>query len=74
MGCKHGIDGACTRCGDERELEALRADAGRYRWLRDSAAAFVVRPLADRPGGEWDAAIDAAMSPHPAPVSAERKS
>lgn len=47
------------------ELEAMRKDAERYRWLRDAAAAFVVRPFADKPGAEWDAAIDAAMKDKP---------
>jgi hypothetical protein len=44
-----------------KECDALRKDAERYRWLRDEAPAFVVRPFADKPGSEWDALIDAEM-------------
>ena len=56
----------------ERESELLREDAERYRWLRDTGAAFTVRAVGDagdecsvvaidRPALGLDAAIDAAM-------------
>ncbi len=47
------------------ELEALRADAERYRWLRDGCddkLSEATRIAADCYGMEWDAAIDAARA------------
>lgn len=44
-----------------RAAKRAGKDAERYRWLRDLAPAFVVRPFADKPGAEWDALIDAEM-------------
>jgi type II secretory pathway pseudopilin PulG len=55
----------------QKELEAARKDAERYRWLRDDAAnqsdswAIGVYPADERcivTGAELDAAIDAALS------------
>lgn len=47
------------------EVEALKADAGRYRWLREGCndKASVATRIATRFWGmEWDAAIDAARA------------
>lgn len=45
------------------ENEALRKDAERYRWLRDPAAAIVVRDARSHMRGVYmDAQIDAAMA------------
>ena len=45
------------------ENEALRKDAERYRWLRDPAAAIVVRDTRSHMRGVYmDAQIDAAMA------------
>jgi len=47
------------------ELEALRKDAGRYRWLRSKPdGREAARIVNDTPHG-MDAAIDAAMKEHP---------
>ena len=36
--CEHGgLRRACRICELEAEVEALRADAERYRWLRDTS-------------------------------------
>lgn len=54
-------DGGTPVCAEiialRAEVEALRADAERYRWLRDSAEGNQIAGLFRR---EWDAAIDAA--------------
>jgi len=50
------------------ELEALRKDAERYRWLRngcDDKGSPATRIAANCYGMEWDAAIDAAMGEKP---------
>ena len=61
----HSCSHRCTRpeCMDARaaEIESLRADAARYRWLRDNAGpwhAWSVQRLGVK---DMDAAIDAAM-------------
>lgn len=57
--------GTCWNCVADKnaEIEALRADAARYRWLRDTGDA-TWRPFGVREGysgAQADAAIDAAM-------------
>lgn len=50
----------------EAELEALRKDAERYRWLREQCSHKGTegsRIAANEYGMDWDAAIDAAMAP-----------
>jgi len=86
MGCRHGIAGACTECGDQArlaalraEVEALRKDAERYRWLavRMLAADFdytgerIQALVFEMPDGfqasaDCGATIDAAMLMAPA--------
>ena len=47
------------------EVEALRKDAERYRWLRDGCnhkRSEATRIAVNLYGMEWDAAIDAAMA------------
>lgn len=44
--------------GDDAEIEALRADAERYRWLRDKDDSTFDTGMNAR---HWDAAIDAAL-------------
>jgi len=47
-----------------REIEGLRADAARYRWLRhgcDERWSRATHIAANYYGSEWDATIDAAM-------------
>lgn len=41
------------------------ANSRRYRWLRDMAPAYFVRPLVVQTPDLWDAAIDAAMKERP---------
>lgn len=46
------------------EVEAMREDADRYRWLRDveegSVAWIAASCIVESPTNEWDSAIDAA--------------
>lgn len=44
------------------EVERLRADAERYRWLRDCPGGLTIRAAAARTPGAFDAAIDAARA------------
>ena len=44
------------------EVERLRKDAERYRWLRDSQPEIVDATLMDREPHQWDSAIDAAIA------------
>lgn len=44
------------------ELDALRKDAERYRWLRDKARTAHAVSVIQRMPGEMNAAIDAAMA------------
>ncbi len=48
---------------DAEQIEALRKDAERYRWLRDTPwPREVERAVMLHANASWDAAIDAAMS------------
>ena len=52
----------------DAQIEAMRKDAARYRWLRNQATdGFMGTPRygslnCDEPESEWDAWIDSAMS------------
>lgn len=69
---KAALDAVALSCEKEREADALRVDAERYRWLRNDAMTGTKHDpavLKDGPtdccdfmfGDELDAAIDAAM-------------
>ena len=61
---QHEAAQAATTAALRAEVEQLRVDAERYRWLRDveegsdawNAASYII----ECPTNEWDAAIDAA--------------
>ncbi len=80
MGDELSMPTSLARVGDEadaeiaalrkraEEADADKADAQRYRWLRDSndvEAASVRRCVERMLPGEWDAAIDAARKETP---------
>lgn len=54
-------EGFAKARAERAELEALRKDAERYRWLRDKAYAAVAVQLMQHMPGEMDGAIDHAM-------------
>lgn len=50
---------------DEKELEQLKRDAARYRFMRDCEdddAQDAILLVLERPSDEWDAALDALMA------------
>jgi len=48
-------------CRLRAEIEALRPDAERYRWLRDLPEDHPCEEIGNMPGYMWDEQIDAAM-------------
>lgn len=61
---KAGLDAIATICEKGREADALRVDAERYRWLRDTPwfDNYELRSvIAHQQNALWDKAIDAAM-------------
>ncbi len=60
-------NGVCENCdaangGVEPDLDTLRKDADRYRWLRDGAGYYDTREIPGMAPARMDAFIDAAMS------------
>lgn len=54
-------EGFAKSRAERAELEALRKDAERYRWLRDTAFTATAVRLVQHMPGEMDRAIDHAM-------------
>jgi hypothetical protein len=61
---KAALDAVALSCEKEREADALRLDAERYRWLRDTPwfDNYEIRSvIAHQLNALWDETIDAAM-------------
>lgn len=61
---KAALDAVALSCEKEREADALRVDAERYRWLRDTPwfDNYEIRSvIAHQQNALWDETIDAAM-------------
>ena len=59
-------DSAALLRAQATEIEALRKDAARYRWLRDNPwPSFLRSIVVTQSNAAWDTAIDASMTAQP---------